>query len=276
MSIFHVTIAAGQTHFDDIGSHQSHLGQNGQYLPCHHKYHTWLPLDGWLVDCWLIWRLKKLFFWRIWHLSCQRRSNFWCTFKNQLSKTSSPFHRGTFFRLRLMIIKKNLCSNNFFLFVCIARVKKTQLPWHCKYIHVSTYLNILFLNGWRWYSVFLGKPWSSFHGVMSWADLVMSAKIFFQSGDFWLTLTVCYVCRSIIRLSQICTVKRLVTSFSYTMSLIISYCSYIHIVFIIFPYLAKCIVEAEAGHFVKIYYIFQLSQFKCLRHFLISRRYIFQ
>lgn len=118
MSIFHVTIAAGQTHFDDIGSHQSHLGQNGQYLPCHHKHHTWLPLDGWLVDCWLIWRLKKLFFWRIWHLSCQRRSNFWCTFKNQLSKTSSPFHRGTFFRLSLMIIKKNLCWNNFFLFIC--------------------------------------------------------------------------------------------------------------------------------------------------------------
>ena len=83
-----------------------------------HKHHTWLPLDGWLVDCWLIWRLKKLFFWRIWHLSCQRRSNFWCTFKNQLSKTSSPFHRGTFFRLSLMIIKKNLCWNNFFLFIC--------------------------------------------------------------------------------------------------------------------------------------------------------------
>lgn len=226
MSIFHVTIAAGQTHFDDIGSHQSHLGQNGQYLPCHHKYHTWLPLDGWLVDCWLIWRLKKLFFWRIWHLSCQRRSNFWCTFKNQLSKTSSPFHRGTFFRLRLMIIKKNLCSNNFFCsFVWLLRVKKNATSLALQ-IYSCTYLNILFLNGWRWYSVFLGKPWSSFHGVMSWADLVMSAKIFFQSGDFWLTLTVCYVCRSIIRLSQICTVKRLVTSFSYIL-LIISYCSYI-------------------------------------------------
>ena len=161
------------------------------FLATTSKYHTWLPLDGWLVDCWLIWRLKKLFFWRIWHLSCQRRSNFWCTFKNQLSKTSSPFHRGTFFRLSLMIIKKNLCWNNFFLFIC-KKTPATSLPLQ---IYSCTYLNILFLNGWRWYSVFLGKPWSSFHGVMSWARSGHECKNILSVGRLLIDID-CLLCLS--------------------------------------------------------------------------------